>query len=37
MVVVSVLTFMYKESCVFVCVDFPKKNQQLASTQLTLA
>ncbi len=29
-------TFMYKESCVFVCEDFPKENQKLANKQLTL-
>jgi len=28
--------FMYKESCVFVCEDFPKENQKLANKQLTL-
>ena len=29
-------TLMYKESCVFVCEDFPKENQKLANEQLTL-
>ncbi len=27
---------MYKESCVFVCEDFPKENQKQANEQLTL-
>ena len=30
------ITFMYKESCVFVCEDFPKENQKLANEQPTL-
>ncbi|MCG2462970.1 hypothetical protein K8352_19585, partial [Flavobacteriaceae bacterium F89] len=30
------LTFMYKDSCGFVCEDFPKENQMQANTQLPL-
>jgi hypothetical protein len=32
----GISTFMYKESCVFVCEDFPKENQMLANEQQTL-